>query len=239
MSRIENLRRTNSTSSTCLSTANWAKLIADCCWPRSTRGPAHGAAGASVSRSADLADRGSRPRTRCRGFAFICSSGYRSFFQGQERAVVQPVATQRWWTTGSGVSLAMAACFLVAFSLAWMIRSPGFASVQDARVVGPAIAAVASADSPRVPGIASDAAGSAERWDTVTLVMDGGPNDQREISYPVIEGAGGDDRWLERTRACRFTGVARCARAIRASCRRAPAICAGRSAGWPAVDRAG
>ena len=31
----------------------------------------------------------------------------------------------------------------------------------------------------------------------MTLVMDGGPNDQREISYPVIEGAGGDDRWLE------------------------------------------
>ena len=52
-------------------------------------------------------------------------------------AVVQPVATQRWWTTGSGVSLAMAACFLVAFSLAWMIRSPGFASIQDSRVDAP------------------------------------------------------------------------------------------------------
>jgi len=117
--------------------------------------------------------------------------------QGRAGAVVQPVVTQRWWTTGSGVSLAMAACFLVAFSLAWMIRSQGFAGVEDASVVGPAIAAVAAADSPRVPGIASDAAAFADRWDTVTLVMDGGPNDQREISYPVIEGAGGDDRWLD------------------------------------------
>ncbi|HEY1600024.1 MAG TPA: hypothetical protein VGG64_10505 [Pirellulales bacterium] len=117
----------------------------------------------------------------------------------QERvsAVVPPAVIRRWWSVGGGLSLAMAACFLVAFSLGWMIRSPGFASVQDARVDPPAIVAVASADSPRAPGIASDGTESADRWGTVTLIMDGGPNDQREISYPVIEGAGRDDHWLD------------------------------------------
>jgi hypothetical protein len=109
----------------------------------------------------------------------------------------QEVASRRpWRASAAGLTFAMAASFLVAFGLAWVIRQPsaGLVAVEDADVAAPAIPALAAADTqatvrPRL--------GGSRPWEPVTLVMDGGPNGRtQEIELPVVEAASADD--LER-----------------------------------------
>ena len=90
----------------------------------------------------------------------------------------------------------MAASFLLAFGLAWLIRQPsaGPLAFEDADVAAPAIPALAAADAqptirPRL--------GGTRPWEPVTLVMDVGPNGRtQEIELPVVETTDADE--LER-----------------------------------------
>jgi hypothetical protein len=98
--------------------------------------------------------------------------------------------------SAAGLYFAVAASFLVAFGLAWVIRQPatGLVAVEDANVAAPALPALASADPTAENGFPS---GGRRPWEPVTLVMDGGPNgDAREIELPVMEAMNTDE--LER-----------------------------------------
>jgi hypothetical protein len=115
------------------------------------------------------------------------------------RAIV--AAPRSWWHTASaGWPLAMAATFLLAFGLAWVIRQPGnVPSMADNTTAPvPRIGALADAGTPRKNPAAADAAPQSDRWDTVTLVMDDGVSGQREVELPVVESAATDDSWLDR-----------------------------------------
>ncbi len=90
----------------------------------------------------------------------------------------------------------MAATFLLAFGLAWMIRAPrSYPGADGGNAQTPVVANFANSDTqPRGPG-ANRAAPGPGRMDTVRLVMDDGTNGMREVDLPVEE-TSADDAWL-------------------------------------------
>lgn len=111
--------------------------------------------------------------------------------------VVEFHPRSRWKIPNMSVPWAMAATFLLAFGLAWMIRAPESRHVTasgDAQA--PVVANLVNAGpQERDPGRASQAAGDSDRMDTVRLVMDDGDHGMREVNLPV-EGTSADDAWL-------------------------------------------
>ena len=86
------------------------------------------------------------------------------------------VASRRSWRgSAAGTYFAVAATFLVAFGLAWVIRRPSndMVAVDDANVAAPALPAARRG---RPAGDTAIAPGGSRPWEPVTLVMDGGPN---------------------------------------------------------------
>ncbi|HEY4310135.1 MAG TPA: hypothetical protein VGN12_11845 [Pirellulales bacterium] len=103
-----------------------------------------------------------------------------------------------WWkATNVSLPWAMAATFLLAFGLAWTIRSPEARQlVGDSDTGAPVVTKLATADPlPRNTAKKADAATDTGRLDTVKLVMDDGARGQREVELP-IESTSADDAWL-------------------------------------------
>jgi hypothetical protein len=141
-------------------------------------------------------------------------SELRSFAAPQKTVAIEPAAVKpaseipagpvvefhprsRWNIPNVSVPWAMAATFLLAFGLAWMIRAPGSRHVTaggDAQA--PVVANLANA-TPRARDAsrASHAAADSDRMDTVRLVMDDGAHGMREVDLPV-EDTSADDAWL-------------------------------------------
>ena len=116
-----------------------------------------------------------------------------------EGNTVRPVS--RWWRESyGGLPLAMAACFLLALSVAWVLRPPALGPdvVDDASVSGSVIGALAAVDPSAIPKADRDLGPAGEHWDTVTLVMDDGRQGRQEIQYPFSDGEAADDNWLDR-----------------------------------------
>ena len=110
-------------------------------------------------------------------------------------------ASRSWWhLSHTGLPLATAASFLIAFGLAWMIREPkvDLSGVGEAGSMPPSIAALAGANSAARQPVN---AGGPAPWDALRLVVDDGPNGrEQEIALPVVETASAGDlrRDLER-----------------------------------------
>ncbi|HVU89295.1 MAG TPA: hypothetical protein VHD36_18355 [Pirellulales bacterium] len=115
----------------------------------------------------------------------------------RNQPVIEP-RRQGWWNAPSvGLPWAMAATFLVAFGLAWILRAPGAREGMG----------TSGLQSPQIPTpagsyLATDRTGSNNASareslppDTVRLVMDDGTNGAREVELP-IETTSADDAWL-------------------------------------------
>jgi hypothetical protein len=113
----------------------------------------------------------------------------------------QPAVEPRrhgWWNASAArLPWAMAATFLVAFGLAWVIRAPGEREGIDGT----------NQNAPGVSNLVADGSRSANGTgrsgmiaprkspDVVRLVMDDGTNGAREVELP-IEDTNADDAWL-------------------------------------------
>ena len=144
------------------------------------------------------------------------------------------------WGRAARVGLAMAATFLLAFGLGWVIRQPARGpGADDGMPAQPNIGALADAGAPPTKSTLSGSAQAADRWETVTLVMDDGGG-KREVQIAGRRN-GLYRRFMARSlRTCRAYRIARSQLgAAWPSHRRAAAISAGESRRWPPVGRAG
>jgi hypothetical protein len=124
----------------------------------------------------------------------------------RRRWVRTQLRTGRDWSTVAGAPWALAACALVAFALGWMTRpqgaaessvDPTFQTALPSEAIG-AGRAIAASDAPNDvdQSLPSDVA--AETPETITLVMDCGPDgEQRQIELPVLPTAEDDLAALE------------------------------------------
>jgi len=112
-----------------------------------------------------------------------------------ESPIVVPAPRVTSRTSWAGLSLAMAATFLLAFGLAWTMRAPirSTQHLADAPEVERNLSTLAVAP----PIVEQNDGQGQDRWGSVTLVMDDGKNGEREVELPVVEEEGTpNDAWL-------------------------------------------
>ncbi|MBI2823085.1 MAG: hypothetical protein HYX69_00175 [Planctomycetia bacterium] len=121
----------------------------------------------------------------------------RDLAQPPGRMVIEPSPARRsWWRLPyTGLPLAMAASFIVAFGLGWIVRHP------VAEMPGVDEAGIAALPTDIAQGI-SQGGSAPDRWDTVTLVMDDGSGGQkRRFDLPIVETGSADAAWVDRDAA--------------------------------------